>query len=344
LNETDEMTNKITAQIIILFIIIISFPFCSGQKVPEHYIFFGMDRERIREQDFLTNTRIAGAQLKYSWKELEPEMNNYNFEPVLHDLDFLASRGKKLFIQIQDVSFDTARVFVPGYVLTDKEYMGGADIQYIFKGDSDIIVRQDGWVARRWDNNVATRFHHFLNALGEELDGKIEGINLPETAVGFGSTGKYYPEGFTPEIYRDAILENMKALRKFFPESIVIQYANFMPGEWLPWDDKGYLEDLYMLAKDLQIGMGGPDIKIYRKAQMNHSYKFLREYSEHIITGMAVQDGNYEEINPGTGNQVTIQEIFDFGKDYIGLDYIFWCTQEPFYSQELLPFLTIMPE
>lgn len=324
------------------FILVCSF--LHGQKEVDHYIFFGMDRERISEESFLKNDRIEGAQLKYSWRELEPEKNSYYFEPIIEDLDFLVAHGKKLFIQLQDVTFDTIRVFVPDYVLTDTSYHGGVDIQYIFQGDDDVIVRQGGWVARRWDPMVAARFHKLIFELGQVLDGKIEGINLPETAADFGSTGKYHPEGFTHDGYRDAIMENMRTLKQAFPSSTVIQYANFVPGEWLPWNDKGYLESLFELARIEDVGMGGPDIKIYKKAQMNHSYKFLKAYSESIITGMAVQDGNYEEINPKTGKRVTVPEIYEFGSAYLGLDYIFWCTQEPFYSSEVLPFLEKMEQ
>jgi hypothetical protein len=124
-----------------------------------------------------------------------------------------------------------------------------------------------------------------------------------------------------------------------FLTSVVIQYANFMPGEWLPWKDKSYLKEIYTFAKENGIGMGGPDIKVYNKGHMNNGYKFLKEYSKDLITGLAVQDGNYAEINPKTGKRVTIDEIYDFGKNYIGLNYIFWCTEEPFYTKEVLPFL-----
>ncbi len=112
-----------------------------------------------------------------------------------------------------------------------------------------------------------------------------------------------------------------------------------MPGEWLPGNDKSYLESLYEFAREKGVGMGGSDIHIYKKAQMNHSYRLLKKYSDSITSGVAVQEGNYEVINPLTGKRVTVKEIYDFGKDYLGLDYIFWCTQEPYYTNELLPFL-----
>ncbi len=309
-----------------------------AQKTIDNYVFFNMDRHRIHEKTFLETKKLIGAQLKYTWKELEPEKDKYDFSEIKNDLDFLSSQGKKLFIQLQDVTFDTVRVFVPPYIVKESNYGGGVNIQYI-SDEKDSIIRQDGYVARRWDKNVAERFHLLIIALAKEFDGKIEGINFAETSVGFGDSGKLYPTGFTPEIYRDAMLKQMEAAKIAFIKSVVIQYANFMPGEWLPWDNKGYLESLYQFAAENNIGMGGPDIKIYKKAQMNHSYKFLKEFSNDIKTGIAVQWGNYEEINPKTEKEVTIDELYNFGEHEIGLDYIFWCTQEPYYSKRLIPYL-----
>ena len=37
--------------------------------------------------------------------------------------------------------------------------------------------------------------------------------------------------------------------------------------------------------------------------------------------------------------QAVLADLFGFAKDYLRVDYIFWCTEEPFYSQKLLPFL-----
>lgn len=309
-----------------------------AQKSIDNYVFFGMDRERIQETSFLEHHGFVGAQLKYSWKELEPKKDTYQFQEISKDLEFLTAHGKKLFIQLQDVTFDTVRVFVPNYIFSESEYGGGANIQYM-TDDNDSIIRQDGYMARRWDPHVAERFHKLIKELAQEFDGKIEGLNFSETAVGFGDSGKLYPTGFSPEIYRDAIVKQMEVAGQAFTKSVVLQYANFMPGEWLPWDDHGYLESLYHFAKEHDIAMGGPDIKIYKKAQMNHSYKFLKKFSADIKTGIAVQWGNYEEINPKTGKQVTVEEIYNFGQNEIGLDYIFWCTQEPYYSDDLLPYL-----
>ena len=291
-----------------------------------HYVFFNRDRERISEPTFLETNAFEGAQLKYSWRQLEPEKDKYNFGEIQHDLAFLKSKGKKLFIQIQDISYDRAIVLVPRYLLIEPQYHGGADKQYTDKG------AEEGWVARRWDPTVRERFQKLLLALGKEFDGKIEGINLPETAVDFGEGGRLFPKGFTPEVYVNAVVETMAVLKRAFPKSVAMQYANFMTGE-------GRLTEVYRRAKDLNVGLGGPDLLPYKRWQMRNSYPLLREYAGSVPTGIAVQDGNYGYIHPNTGKQVTISELIAFGTKYLKVEYIFWCTEEPFYSRQLIPYL-----
>jgi hypothetical protein len=58
-----------------------------------------------------------------------------------------------------------------------------------------------------------------------------------------------------------------------------------------------------------------------------------------VPVGIAVQDGNYEDRNPKTGEAITIPALIKFATRYLHADYIFWCTEEPYYSQQLIPLL-----
>jgi hypothetical protein len=304
-----------------------------------HYVFFGTDRQRIREASFLDTKAFAGAQLKYSWRELEPEKDAYDFSAIRKDLAFLNSKGKYLFVQLQDVTFSPSLINVPKYLRDDPRFHGGADKQYTITRDDEKHAVAEGWVARRWDKAVQERFQRLLAALGKEFDGKVAAINLPETAVDFGESGRLFPSGFTPAVYRDAILTNMATLKRAFPKSVTMLYANFMPGEWLPDKDRGYLRSVYRRARELKVGVGGPDLLPYKPGQLHHSYPLIRECHGSILTGIAVQEGNYGSKNPKTGKPPTISDLVGFATGYLRVDYIFWCTEEPFYSQKLIPFL-----
>ena len=317
-----------------LFLLLVS---CTSSAKPvHHYVFFGMDREKLKDATaFLETKAFDGAQITYSWRQLEPGKDEYDFSLIREDLTFLSSKGKKLFVQLQDVSFSEKWIHVPRYLLKDPQYGGGADKQYTYKyvAHRETDVKVLGWMARRWDENVRDRFKKLLVALGKEFDGKIEGVNLAETAFDIGDTGALFPKGFTFENYRDGIIANMKALREAFPKSVALVYANFMPG------GSEYLRAVYEAARELRLAVGGPDLLPYKPWQMTHSYPLIRDSASRVRVGVAVQDGNYQHVNPKTGKQVSIAEIIDFGKAYLGVDYIFWCTEEPYYSQHLIPFM-----
>ena len=311
-----------------------------GAKSLHHYVFFGQDREKIREaKSFLENKTLEGAQVVYSWRQLEEGKDKYDFSFIQEDLVFLKANGKKLFVQLQDVTFNEKRINVPKYLLDDPQYNGGAFKQYRVPNNDEEQAVVEGWMLRRWDPAVQERFHKLLFALGKEFDGKIEGINFAETSSGVGRSGRLFPKGFTFEIYRDGIITNMKALRKAFPKSVVIQYANFMPGEWLPAEDKGYLRAVYKAARELKVGVGGPDLLPFRPGQLNHAYPLIKASAGIVATGVAVQDGNYGDVNRATGKRASIDELIRFAGDHLKLDYLFWCTEEPYYSNELIPFM-----
>lgn len=325
---------------ILIFVLSLFSATPTGAKPLHHFVFFGMDREKLKTtKSFLETRAFEGAQVAYSWRQLEPGKDKYDFRLIREDLTFLNLHGKKLWVQIQDVSFTDRWVPVPKYLIEDPQYHGGANRQYQYKDNDEEHATAAGWAARRWDAAVQNRFHKLLFALAEEFDGRIEGINFAESSVTFGDTGRLYPDGFTPENYRDALVANLKVLKRAFSKSIALQYANFMPGEWRPTEDKGYLRAIYQAAKEVKAGVGGPDLLPYKRGQMGNSYELIREAGGAITVGIAVQDGNYAHINPKTGKRVTIAEQIEFATEYLNADYIFWCTEEPYYSNDVVGFM-----
>ena len=309
-------------------------------KPIHHYVWFGGDREEIRTDSLFLNTpQIEGAQILYPWRAVETAKDRYDLTAILDDIEFLKAHGKKLWIQLQDVTFNEKRVFVPKYLLEDSTYHGGAEKTYSIGRKDDSLAVISGWVARRWDPAVQERMHKLYNALAAELDGKIEGINLPETALEYGSSGKLFPPGFDHQSYRNAVAVNLRALKLAFKKSVAMQYANFMPGEWRPTEDKLYLVRLYGTARSIGAGVGGPDLMPYREGQVKSSYPLIKGSANRIPTGIAVQDGNLAEVNPQTKKKVTAGELLDYANRELRVDYIFWGREEPYYSTEVIPLL-----
>lgn len=305
----------------------------------KHFVYFSRDREKIYDHPFLGNERFDGAQIMYAWKQLEPRRGQYDFSIIKADYDYLKSHGKKLFIQLQDATFNPENTGVPDYILSE-EYDGGAIYQRNEKGDPE------GWVAKRWNADVRTRFALLLVELGREFDGRIEGVNLQETAIG---VGRNYDPSYTPERYVKAIKANMLSMKKAFQKSTTMQYANFMVGEWLPWENHGYLSSIYTYGEKIGVGLGAPDLMVQRKAQLNHALAMMHEREYSVPLGIAVQDGNYigmtgadpnysdPEGNPADGHKNLVPLLHAFAKDFLKVSYMFWVNQEPYFSEDVLP-------
>lgn len=308
----------------------------------KHFVYFSRDRELINNHPLLKVDRFVGAQIMYSWRQLEPKRGEYDFSIIYEDYYYLLSHGKKLFIQFQDVTFNTKYKAIPEYLMTD-EFDGGCTMSYNDNGVAD------GWIAKRWNPDVQYCFALLMKALGKEFDGKIEGVNLQETAVGANSD---IDTSFTPKRYTECLKENMLALKKAFPNSTTMQYVNFMPGEWLPWDDKGYLRSIYQYGQEIGVGLGGPDLMVTRKGQLNHTIAMMHENKYTVPLGIAIQDGNYigttgadsdynERVENGKNERENkVPLLHAFAKDFLHVNYMFWVQQEPYFSEDVIPCLS----
>jgi hypothetical protein len=301
----------------------------------KHFVYFARDREKIHNHSLLENSRFEGAQIMYSWAQLEPNRGVYDFSLIREDLAYLQSKGKTLFIQLQDATFSRRYKGVPPYLRTE-EFDGGVIEQRDDNGN------HEGWTAKRWNPEVRQRFALLLDALGKEFDGVIEGINLQESAIGVSQT---YDQSFNPSVYAKSLKTNMLALKQAFPLSVTMQYANFMPGEWLPWEDEGYLRSIYEYGEEIGVGLGAPDLMVRRKGQLNHALAMMHESVYTAPLGIAVQDGNYvgETGNyslsdeAGKNRKNLVPMLHAFAKDFLKVNYMFWVDQEPYFEEDVLP-------
>jgi len=306
----------------------------------KHFVYFARDREAIHDHPLLGHSRFVGAQVMYPWAQLEPSQGCYDFAMICDDYRYLKAFGKKLFIQLQDATFNPKYKGIPAYLETE-EFDGGTIYQRADDG------QPDGWVAKRWNRPVQARFALLLAALGQAFDGKIEGINLQESAIGVSHE---FDPSFTPSLYVESLMANMLALKRAFPRSTTMQYANFMPGEWLPWEDKGYLKAIYQYGDEIGVGLGAPDLMVQRKGQLNHALAMMHEHAYRVPLGIAIQDENY--IGNTGADRITVDPkvlgrrknivplLHAFAKDFLGVQYMFWVNQAPYFQEDVLACFT----
>jgi hypothetical protein len=277
-----------------------------------------------KSRALLQRPDIDGVQIVYSWKSLEPTKGKYDFSNIEHDLSTTDALHKRLFLQIQDRFFSLKDRNVPDYLLSEPQYDGGLAAQVDNPGEGKPVGH--GWVAMQWNPAVRERYQALLRALAAKFDGKVYGINLPETAADIDQ--KSDQSGFSCDSYFNAEMQNLKTARAAFVKSHVVQYVNFWPCEWA--NDHNYMGRLFAYAAENRVGLGGPDIVPYRKAQMKNSYPFFNRYKGKLdLVALAVQEPTLTYKNPKTGKRFTKDEFVRFASNYLGADIIFWNLQTP---------------
>ncbi len=146
----------------------------------QHFIFIG-GAELSDHEDLLARDDISGVQIVYNWRRLEPREGEYRFDKIERELALADKLGKRLFIQLQDRFFLPESRYLPDYILTEPKYGGGLVRQEDNAGEGK--AKGSGWVAAQWNPELRVRFQSLLTALGERFDGRIYGLNLPETAI-----------------------------------------------------------------------------------------------------------------------------------------------------------------
>lgn len=289
---------------------------------PRDFIFAG-GSAAAEVETLLARSDIEGVQIVYNWRALEPEKGRYDFTAIERDLAVTDAAGKHLFVQVQDRFFLPEARYLPEYILTEPEYEGGLARQTDNPGEG--LPAAVGWTAKQWVPALRHRFQALLAALAERFDGRIHGINLPETAF---DPLDAEADGFDCDVYFAAELENARFARAAFRRSHVVQYVNFWPCEWN--NDRRYMERFFAAAVAEGIGIGGPDIVPWRPGQMVNAYPFLNRHSPDLsLVAMAVQQPTLTYTNPASGEPFTRAEIEEFARDFLGADIVFWTTEAP---------------
>lgn len=297
---------------------------------PGHYVFVTGDK---LSADVLTLPHFRGVQKIFTWRQLEPEEGRYDFSALKADLDLVRKHGRQLVVQLTHKSFTKGARSVPDY-LQGPKFGGG--VYVTVKGALNPVL---------WNKNVGDRFEALIVALGREFDRdpNLEAVNLPETAPNayLDKAPQEGVETYTEEIYFEALKRQMLALRRSFPNTVVIQYTNF-PAKLL-----GQLTDY---EKEIGVGMGGPDVYPGEDAVSDPEkgvYRFYAKLAGTVPMGAAVQSSNYSVADKkrnalgrgytklnGVPIVITPQDEIPFpirahlqlAQEKLKLNYLFWAT------------------
>ncbi|KOV58210.1 hypothetical protein ADK64_36875 [Streptomyces sp. MMG1121] len=273
--------------------------------------------EDLKVKAMIDRSDIDGVQVVVPWKALEGKKGEYKWSRLDNALKYLQERHKRLFVQVQDRFFDVAMqdANVPQYVKDE----GGVAPTIDENPDNPTT---HGAMVAQWNKGPRADFQALLKAMAAKFDGKLAGVNLPETAVEVDTKTDHTK--YTSKSYIDAEIDNMSFGKKVFTKTQFIQYINFLPDD----DDHKRMKEMFDLARDKGIGIGGPDTLPDRPYQMENSYKFLHEYKDSLpLVAMAVQEPDINAKDPKTGKPYTRERFTDFAHDYLGARQLFWTTE-----------------
>ncbi len=181
--------------------------------------------------------------------------------------------------------------------------------------------RKGGFTLMRWNPEVYEAMQALFAAVGGEFDcdPHFEGIAIQESAPGLDkSVLKKY--AYTPEKYRDALIEVLVSAADSMPNSNVFWYMNFLPGK------QAYLTDIAAAAAAKGVAMGGPDVLPDTDSLKKRVYPLYDQFAGKMTLFSSMQFDSYAHPHavPAETRYWTMQEMFEFARDELHVTYLFW--------------------
>lgn len=271
-------------------------------------------------RNILINEDFVGVKVLYLWKTLEPEPNTYDFSSIEEDLATLKAAGKRLWISIDYTQWNgNHEPYTPEYMWSDPKY--GGDPQYY--GNYQRGVQQGGWYPMFWNQNVKTQLLSLIKALGERFNDEshVEGVVIGETSA-------EVPTGYACSEYLEFFQNVSLTAKKSFKDKVAIQQVNFACFN---------LPDFMQWLADHGVGIGTPDIYVFKKFLTDTIYPLMYQYRNVVAMGPDVQWRNYDR------NDLSVRELRDYAIDNMDPWYIFWQVRQPYFDDEVLPAIFSRP-
>ncbi len=266
---------------------------------PGHYLTLASNQPREGWREIADKERFSGGQRIYTWRQLEPTADAYDFTAIAADLAYLRGQNQRLVLEVWDNSFlGEPAPPVPDYLL-DAAYSGGI----ARPAANPKVVR-----TKRWVPAVMDRYLLLVQALGKrfDLDPQFAGFIHTETAMEMKGQGF---EDFSGAAYDAQMRRLVTDSRKAFPNTPVIVFGN-----WYSYRGSEGLADLARLAQAAGVGWGGPDLCPGSKIW---GYDILRSYAGQMPLGLSAQWDSYK-------GAWTVPQLLDLATQELKLNFVFW--------------------
>jgi hypothetical protein len=287
----------------------------AAKRHPGHYAAISEVKE-IQGIRHLDEPALRGVSKRFYWADLEPKKDAYDLDAIKRDLALLKAHNKQLVVFITDKTFRPGKNPLPAYLA------GYA------------LPNGRGITAMRWDPVVIGRFVALNKALAREFDEdpNFKGVAFQESALMIGPDLRR-EHGYTPEKYRDALIQMLAESSQAFRRSQVFWYMNHLEG------NDQYLGDIAKAVIGSRVVMGGPDILPYRR-RLQATYQLYEKFNGRLPLFCSAQDDSYRHdkndsrnmsnaavtryLRPPAEEYVPMEQIFLFARDKLHVNYLFW--------------------
>ena len=250
---------------------------------------------------------VVGFLKRYTWRELEPSLGQYDFSEIESDLALVASQGMQLVIMIEDKTFVDEKP-LPAYLSTDQHTRAN---------------RAGGYTAVRWSPYIVTRMKALIKALGQRFDAhpNFEGIFPTEESAPSANDTTLDATGYTPEKYRDALIDVLTDATRSLPTSRVFWYMNFLPR------NQDYIANTASAVAALGVVMGGPDVLPDDHSLTRLTYPFYDQFNGQLPMFGHISGACYHHLHKDTSYPTkywNMGELFRYARDKTHANYMFW--------------------
>lgn len=282
------------------------------QRTPGHYLSLlaGADTPAVIKAHTVPGLR--GVQKRYLWNKLEPVKGQFDFSEITADLAYCESLGLKLVVMLLDKTF-----FGPQHVMP-KGMEAYEAINHGGTSSDPKSTQYGGYTALRWSPVVVAELNALTAALGAafDLSESFEGLAFPESSTSMDITVAK-AHGYTPEAYRDAMINYLTTAAKNLPHSQVFWYMNFLAG------GQQYLAEIIDVVRRAGVSVGGPDILPNSTSLVTAVYPLYEQFKGRVNLFGQMSTPGYSQVH-ADGTLFTMQEMLDFAREVLYLDYIFW--------------------
>lgn len=249
---------------------------------------------------------FTGVQFRYHWaaSELSPGDYSAGFATLDADLRRVAARGKKILVMLMYKKFDGTSA-VPADLRTGPGPWCSGSYCGEFSNGADTSL------ALLWNSVVESRLKAWITAMALHLSksryiDSVAGIVFNETSLGTTDTTVLASADYDPDVYIQALKDNVLAAITAAPRLITILYfeGGFVSMDGNPVRAVNKIGDWMLLNP--RTAAGTPDLKPKSPKTTSHPCTNSR-YQSHIACAPAVQAPDYSK---------TVTDSFDHSFRY----------------------------